>query len=399
MPELSISIPPEDNPNEFRLSVVKLLAQNGLISLDQASALTQLSIEDLIAMCRIVDEEGNLIKSRDQLDQEYNDYIIKIKDRGYIKREVVVNSLDELISTIESLRSHTSYLFRGQCNSTWPLVPSISRSPRVDVSVNDLNYYKKLLEDEQDTINRFRYTVKHFVEGAERELVDAGISGDSNHMALTVMQHFGAPTRILDWTRNPYIACYFATAQYDGADSQSVSIFWLDEWALYNRASRQWHDIDYEKRRIERRIPIEELMFREDCKKFISPWYPYKKFQKIFAQDSVFTVAGRIGHGQNHDELINEIMPEEGVFGKIVIPRVCDNMSICDEIQRFLAAFKINARTLDFCFAEGFAARLAERRRLVSIILDHIPKANPLAKEALNQLLKKLDCSVANLGS
>ena len=44
---------------------------------------------------------------------------------------------------------------------------------------------------------------------------------------LALMQHYGAPTRLLDWTRSPYVALYFALEK---ADKESAV------WAI----NREW---------------------------------------------------------------------------------------------------------------------------------------------------------------
>lgn len=49
---------------------------------------------------------------------------------------------------------------------------------------------------------------------------------------LSLLQHYGAPTRLLDWTRSPFVACFFALE----AARNEAAIWAIDHVWLRNRA-------------------------------------------------------------------------------------------------------------------------------------------------------------------
>ena len=91
----------------------------------------------------------------------------------------------------EWLRLHPSprWVFRGQ-SQNWPLKPTVGRSK------------KFLPEKELLLLNFFKRSALPFVSSALLQ---------NNWDWLSVAQHHGLPTRLIDWTTNPLAAAFFAT--------------------------------------------------------------------------------------------------------------------------------------------------------------------------------------------
>jgi hypothetical protein len=108
--------------------------------------------------------------------------------------EVIIDSwkaFDDLV-----LRAHEPWIYRGQPND-WDLTTSLERA-LIHWSI-DLSKAPKI---EQVMIRDFRRQYR----GARWEIVSA-----DTFFCLALMQHHGAPTRLLDFTYSPFVAAKFAT--------------------------------------------------------------------------------------------------------------------------------------------------------------------------------------------
>ena len=58
------------------------------------------------------------------------------------------------------------------------------------------------------------------------------------------MQHYGAPTRLLDFTYSPYVALYFALRNRKNNESEYAEVWGIDSAALMGRANRVSREAD-----------------------------------------------------------------------------------------------------------------------------------------------------------
>lgn len=115
--------------------------------------------------------------------------------------------------------SGTYWMFRGQ-TSDWPLKTSLERA--CDEFKIELKRRDKL---EKRLIREFRRKCTR----SDRQYLQ-----DDTLYCLSMMQHYGSPTRLLDWTYSPFVALYFAMAQ----STKNVPVVWCINQKWLNDESR-----------------------------------------------------------------------------------------------------------------------------------------------------------------
>ncbi|UJA03475.1 FRG domain-containing protein [Acinetobacter johnsonii] len=169
---------------------------------------------------------------------DLNKYVISDKN-GYL--ETNINNIDDLIELIrpdknnciqlmrkanplnEEIDLDEHCIFRGQADSAWKLTPSLFR-------LNSEKIFSKFLSFEKTLINTFEYYCdnseisipgdslqrrKQRLDTYLRSVSDdSGFKFDENDFELLAFaQHYGVPTRLLDWSYQPLVSLYFAAIE------------------------------------------------------------------------------------------------------------------------------------------------------------------------------------------
>lgn len=137
---------------------------------------------------------------------------------------IEVSSFNDLVSETNNPRPlKQKWVFRGQTGN-WPLTTSLERlCSSLHISQRDHG-----LEIEEILQREFQRRFYHYATHVPEP--------NDNLEWLATMQHYGAATRLLDWSYSPYVALYFALERTAEKDDHSVvwavDLRWLQRKAM-----------------------------------------------------------------------------------------------------------------------------------------------------------------------
>ena len=211
--------------------------------------------------------------------------------------EIRVTSWDDFDQEVEGLE-YRKWVFRGQSDARWLLNTSLYRSfeDAIPIIPHKGGQGRVFARDTHEKL-----LIKRFKESAH--LYRSSLPNAAKSLEwLAIMQHHGAPTRFLDVTLSPHIACYFAL----DSGHDDCCIFAFDHQRLHH-PDRKVHD-----------LLKDILKSRLKSPAFIVPYRPEMTTERLVAQQGLFLVPSN-----NHDsfsQIITAHAPDGSACKKIVIP-------------------------------------------------------------------------------
>ena len=270
-----------------------------------------------------------------------------------------VTSASELLVILQSPPFNDSrWAFRGHGNAGWLLQASIERVASKPGFAED-------------------YVEREFKRRAHHYLRDVPSDQDDLEW-LALMQHHGAPTRLLDWTKSAYVAAFFAAESASppkpfaiwAVDVDSVNAEALAMLGLNNPGDNTNLSSRENFRRIYRDLQPEGLYLA-------APIQPYRMNERLTIQQGLFLCANHplLGLHRCLKRLLDHAQERHKRSGQWLQKLVVES-EIRLDVLRTLNKMNINSATL-FPGLDGFARSL----RTNTEILDSEGWPSPVGPE------------------
>jgi len=216
----------------------------------------------------------------------------------------------------------SNLLYRGLSNAEWNLDTTLERAPTSSLSLN--SYYSKVLASrpQVEAFSDKRWELINLNKYREwlATIDDIWLSGFPGYEYMIYLRHHGFPSPLLDWTRSPYIAAFFAFSTPQ-QKTKNVALYCYMEYGVSGKSHRGGDSL-------------------------ITTIGPYaRSHRRHFLQQCEYTICTKKEDDDmfysNHEHVFDKEKQEQDYLWKIVAPS-----SIAPEVLTELDSMNINALSL-----------------------------------------------------
>jgi hypothetical protein len=213
-------------------------------------------------------------------------------------KTLVISSWEEYIELALSL---DGWAFRGQENASWPLISSLSR------------HLFNFLPEEALWHAREARTIRVFRRKAHNYLSNPRALEDDLR-CLAMIQHHGGATRLIDFTKSPFVAAFFALEKA------------IDDVAIYALNTPElWHAQPISEPMLTREVidpritDNPEKYFYHNTKDILWAGEPELMDSRLVAQSGTFIMPGVLN--KPVDEILKNYSSDKTLLQKIILPK------------------------------------------------------------------------------
>lgn len=230
-----------------------------------------------------------------------------------------------------------NWAFRGQASEEWRLQNAIERT-------DFIHLYKGI---ELDFLAEFQRGARNYLPRDETP----------EHLIewLALMQHHGAPTRLLDFSKSPFVAAFFAFEQSYGVDA--VAIWAMNMQFIKTRALAKLEEHYPQASDQNGRVINEQLfetIFHQNDQSLIFPVEPFRMNRRYSLQQSIF-----VSTANSYEPFMHQLGFLENDISRSVI-KIELPSALQKEVLRDLQKMNLNRASL-FPDLDGYAASLRLR--------------------------------------
>lgn len=189
--------------------------------------------------------------------------------------EHILESWEEFDNIVD-IRAHRAWVYRGHSVASWKLESSLYRAFSEVEAITPIRKHARKIDKkghEKIALDKF---------SANAHLYLTHVPKDNDALSwLAIMQHHGAPTRMLDFTFSPYVAAYFALE----AGTEDAAIYSLKHSVLKEIDANYYKDKNLDQ--------MYKNLLSTENEEFLYVFEPHFTNQRLMAQQGVFIIPSK----------------------------------------------------------------------------------------------------------